>query len=190
MGIAKWKNHKIFGVGINDLSSDEPAYTLWHSIHRSAYSEVYQESKPTYKDVEVCEEWQTLSKFALWYNQHYKTGFQLDKDLLYPSNRVYCPEYCCFIPNEINCALTYKARNGLPHGVSWRQQSNAYVAQYSRNDENGKRKTIWLGTYGTVEQAFSAYKAEKESYIKELAMKWKDQIEVAVFEALLRYQVI
>lgn len=183
------KSYKIFGVGFNDLTSEHPAYTVWHSIHRRAYSEVYQKGKPTYIDVEVCEEWQKLSNFASWYKDNYREGFQLDKDLIKQGNRIYCPEYCCFLPNEINCALSYKSKNGLPPGVSWRTQSNAYVAQVSRNTEDGKRKTIWLGTFGTVEDAFNAYKPAKESYIKELAEKWKDRISEAAYVALLSYEI-
>ena len=183
------KTYKIFGVGLNDLDITHPGYSVWHSIHRRSYSDVYHKGKPTYKDVEVCESWRLFSNFSEWYKENFREGFQLDKDLIKEGNRIYCPEHCCFLPNEINCALSYKSKNGMPPGVSWRTQSNAYAAQHSRNDENGKRKSIWLGTYKTVEEAFIAYKLEKESYIKELADKWRHLISEEAYNALLRYKV-
>ena len=41
----------------------------------------------------------------------------------------------------------------------------------------------------TVEQAFNVYKKAKESYIKEVAEKWKDRIDTGVYQALLNYKV-
>ena len=50
-------------------------------------------------------------------------------------------------------------------------------------------KTVHLGYYLTSTEAFIVYKNFKESYIKEVANKWKDQIDVRVYEALMRYEV-
>ena len=50
-----------------------------------------------------------------------------------------------------------------------------------------KKKT--LGYYSNAEDAFLAYKEAKEAYIKEVANKWKDQIDVRVYEALMKYEV-
>ena len=41
----------------------------------------------------------------------------------------------------------------------------------------------------TVEQAFNVYKKAKEKYIKEVADKWKDHIDIRVYEALMNYEV-
>ena len=50
-----------------------------------------------------------------------------------------------------------------------------------------KKKT--LGYYITAEEAFYAYKQAKEAHIKEVANKWKDQIDIRVYEALMKYEV-
>lgn len=183
------KNYKIFGVGRNDLGlTDSLAYPVWHSMHRRAYSEIYHKLKPSYKDVEVCENWQVFSQFIPWFEENYVEGFQLDKDLLQPYSRIYSPETCCFLPNEINCALNFKTKNTLPHGVSWREQSKAYVAQYSKFID-GKRKTVWLGTYESPEDAFKVYKTSKEGYIQELAEKWKGSLSNEAYNALVNYRI-
>ena len=46
-----------------------------------------------------------------------------------------------------------------------------------------------LGYYLTSTEAFIVYKNFKESYIKEVANKWKDQIDPKVYEALMKYEV-
>lgn len=46
---------------------------------------------------------------------------------------------------------------------------------------------MWYHT--SVDSAFSAYKVFKESVIKEAANKWKDQIDVRAYEALMSYEV-
>lgn len=48
-----------------------------------------------------------------------------------------------------------------------------------------------LGTYKTIEEAFAAYKREKEAYIKEVAQKYydEDKITKRVYDALMNYKV-
>ena len=47
----------------------------------------------------------------------------------------------------------------------------------------------YLGTFNTLEEAFYVYKREKEKYIKEVADKWKDHIDIRVYEALMNYEI-
>ena len=44
-------------------------------------------------------------------------------------------------------------------------------------------------TFNTEIEAFNAYKQTKESYLKELANKWKDKIDARAYNALMNYQV-
>ena len=46
-----------------------------------------------------------------------------------------------------------------------------------------------MGFYCTPEEAFYAYKQAKEDYIKEVANKWKDQIDPRVYEALMNWTI-
>ena len=53
--------------------------------------------------------------------------------------------------------------------------------------KNGRN--VGLGYFNTEMEAFLAYKQAKESYIKEVANKWKDHIDHRAYEALMNYQV-
>jgi len=52
---------------------------------------------------------------------------------------------------------------------------------------NGIKKCI--GRFNTIEEAFYAYKKAKENYIKETANKYKDVIDIRVYNALMNYEV-
>ena len=47
----------------------------------------------------------------------------------------------------------------------------------------------YLGLFITPEQAFNAYKPFKEALCKELALKWKDEIDPRVYEAMMKWEV-
>ena len=128
-----------------------------------------------------------IDSFANWFYDEtngYKEGYQLDKDILKKGNKIYSPETCCFVPQEINTLLVKNdsKRGNLLIGV--RKNGNGFQA---RLNINGDTKII--GTYSTQEQAFLVYKEEKESYIKYLADKIKDNISPKVYNALINYIV-
>ena len=97
----------------------------------------------------------------------------MDKDILVKGNKVYSPETCCFVPSEVNLLFskTGKLRGSLPIGV----KTNGYGAYQASLRCHGKHKT--LGQFKTCEEAFQAYKAAKESYIKEVANKMERKVD-------------
>lgn len=116
----------------------------------------------------------------------YADGYQLDKDLLYKGNKVYSPEYCVFLPSEINKLLVSpkKCRGELPLGVSQPKIGGSYRATFTISG-----KTAHIGMYSNPESAFNAYKCEKEKHIKQQANKWRDKIDPRAYEALMNYEV-
>ena len=113
-------------------------------------------------------------------------GWQLDKDILIKGNKIYSEDTCCFVPAEINSLFIKcdRSRGEYPIGVNYHKRDRKYVAKISRFKED-----IHLGYFYTPDEAFNAYKEAKEAYIKEVANKWKDQIDLRVYEALMNYQV-
>ena len=168
------------------LSSHERVYICWHAMVSRCNSSKVHQKQPTYKDCEVCEEWRKLSSFKEWFDKHYVEGWALDKDILVKGNKVYSPETCCFVPQEINTLFVKKqrVRGECPIGVSFCKNNQKFRAQIHKN---GK---MWgIGYYKTSEEAFYAYKKAKESYIKEVAYKWKSKLDPKVYEALYNYEV-
>ena len=157
-----------------------------------AYSEKHRGRFTTYKDVEVCEDWLNFQNYATWcYSQKFfknkdENGrvYHLDKDLLFKGNKVYSPETCCFVPQEINSLIQNANLGKQPLGVYFRESRGMYEATVRCGGEK-----VALGSYKTLEEAFNVYKKAKESYIKEVAEKWKGKIDDRAYEALMNYEV-
>lgn len=159
-------------------------YNAWCKILERCYSSKLHDRKPSYKGVEICESWKNFQVFAEWYDSNYVEGFQIDKDLISPSSKIYSPETCCFVPSEINSIFTNrKSIDGiLPIGV--RKVKNSFLV---RMRENNVKK--YIGTFNNSEDAFLAYKVAKEKYIKKIADKWKGVISDKVYKAMYDYVV-
>lgn len=109
----------------------------------------------------------------------------MDKDIIIRGNKVYSPETCCFVPKEINIIFQNKSKRiyDLPIGV-YKTRYNKYRASLHIN---GKR--VIIGNFNSPEEAFEEYKKEKEKYIKELANKWKDKIDIKAYNSLINYVI-
>ena len=171
----------IYGVGINDgmVSSQSLAYARWATIIKRCYANDGDKCS-AYKECSICDEWILFTNFEGWFNRHYIEGFDIDKDILVKGNKIYSPSTCCFVPKEINMLFVKanKSRGVYPVGVSmWQGKFRARMGA----------KTI--GYFNSAEDAFNAYKRAKEAHIKEVADKWKDQLEPRAYEALYNYKV-
>lgn len=172
------------------MTSKIPSYSTWHSMIRRCYSEVYQKNKPTYVGTEVDKSWLKLSVFNSWFVNNHIEGWQLDKDLLSNFGKLYSENTCCFLPNEVNCALRFDLKkSNLPAGVSFKTESSKYIAQYSRVGENGKRKNVHILCSLDPDECFTAYKQAKETYIRELAERYKNRIPDRVYVALCEINI-
>ena len=186
----------VVGVGIVGDESvkkngkSTPEYSIWKSMLVRCYDNAYKDKFLTYQDCSVIDSFKHLKFFKDWCEK--QKGFMctdskgkpytLDKDILVKGNKVYSPETCCFVPEEINVLFTKssKVRGKYPIGVCLNKQSTGFVARLSC----GQNKRKHLGTYKSAEEAFYAYKEAKEAYIKEVANKWKDTIDHRVYRLL------
>lgn len=185
----------VCGVGVNDSTEfvaghkkrPKKSYEAWNSmLHRC-----YDNPDNAYKDCSVCEEWLTYSNFAKWFDcpdNGYREGYDLDKDILVPGNRVYSPNTCLIVPGYINTIFIRSRKtktNGLPIGVHLDERGK-YRASIKMA---GKDK--FLGAYATPDEAFLVYKKEKERYIQSVAVEsyLRGDITEKVYNALMAYEV-
>ena len=166
-----------------------PIYTQWKNMIGRCYNEKFHQRQPTYEGCTVSDEFKDYSKWREWYDKYpYKQDdWHLDKDLLVKGNKVYSSETCIFLPKEINSVLTKRTalRGEYLIGVCWHNTNKAFVAKVNKNKGNHE----WLGSFNTEIEAFNAYKQSKESYIKELADKYKDILDPRAYKALYNYTV-
>ena len=165
-------------------------YDLWYSMLRRCYSDNSKKKHPTYEGCEVSDKFKSYEYFYEWCHSQIGfgvDGFELDKDLLIKGNKVYNEDSCVFIPQEINLVLIKRTASRGEHliGVYWSKTNKAFVARVNKS----KGKQEYLGCFKTEIEAFKAYKEAKEIYIKEQANKFKSQIDIRAYEALMNYTV-
>ena len=188
----------VYVVGIMDVPNEArrnvpipKEYSIWNGVRQRCYNENIRHLAPSYQEAEMSENFKRYSYFKEWCNKQIgfdQDGWQLDKDILIKGNKLYSEATCCFVPPEIN-SLILKAdriRGKYPIGV-YHDTSKIHKRFSARVSKNGKHKRF--GSYLTPEEAFAVYKREKEKYIKEVANKWKDQIDNRVYEALMNWTI-
>ena len=182
----------VFGVGIlgsKEFSSSDKQHRLWTGMLQRCYCDKYQTNKPTYIGCTVSEYFKRYDNFHKWCENQIgfdQDGWQLDKDLLIKGNKMYSEDLCVFVPHEINLAIvTSKSIRGESLiGLRLDRRSNKFQARINRGG-----KSFSLGYFEDELEAFSVYKQAKESYLKELAEKWRGQIDPRVYQALNDYRV-
>ena len=188
---------RVYGVGyigegkykVKENGKTTKCYETWHSMLRRCYDEKYQEKKPTYKNCNVQEEFHNFQNFSKWFEENYYEIYgqkiSLDKDILYKGNKTYSTQCCIFVPEKINSLFTKRQnhRGDLPIGVAHHKD------KYEVCCNNGNGKSIYLGLYDTIDEAFQTYKIFKENIIKEVANEYKDLIPIKLYNALINYQV-
>ena len=180
----------VYGVGFCDIaargSEKHDCYVDWNSMLQRCYDQSFHKRTPTYIGCSVCNEWQTFSNFYEWWKRNHKDGFVLDKDIIRKGNKIYSPETCAYIPQELNNLMCrrQKFRGNLPIGVRYDKNKKTYLASMSYH---GYPQHI--GCFETPQDAFKAYKKAREEYIKERAEEYKYVIDERVYNALMNYNV-
>ena len=186
----------VFGVGFIGVgkyktrSEDKRPkfYITWRNMLERCYSNKHKHL--SYKDVKVCDEWHNFQNFAEWFEANYNyeymdSSWHIDKDILVKGNKIYSPETCAFVPNDVNSFFVKgKSKRGNHFiGVSLHKGGKFMVSC------NVAKKIKNLGYFTTELEAFQVYKNFKESLAKKLADKWRGQITDQVYEAMYNYKV-
>lgn len=177
---ALWKGDVINGKRVNTWI--DPAYKAWKNMFERAYK--MKDRRPSYDEVTVCGEWFTFSNFDNWYNNNFLEGCVLDKDILLPGNKVYCPEFCRFVPPHINTLLSVSKRSkraGLL-GTHTRKSDGKISAKAS-----GHRRK-YLGYFNSEKEAHFAWLKDKANSIILAAENYKQSAVYLpeVYDALIK----
>ncbi|MEN3752517.1 hypothetical protein ABC733_06730 [Mangrovibacter sp. SLW1] len=134
--------------GINSMGK------LRTKILISRLNMIYRVNNDTnYKDVTICDEWlNDKEAYYHWYLANMIEGWHLDKDILSGESKIYSPETCMFVPNEVNLMFRKKYSNSslmykgiMKNGTGYRMKST-----FNGKSKNGK-------THHTQEEAYVDY---------------------------------
>ena len=177
---------------INNVETKE--YQAWGNIIDRCFNKKIKEKYLAYQNVTCCNEWLLYENFYEWlhsqenFNKWGDKRWEIDKDILVKGNKIYSPETCCLVPQNINSLFINKSnhRGDLPIGV--KRSGKSFIARCS-NPITSKRE--YLGSYSTPYYAFLAYKKYKEDLIKQIAqIEYNNKnISSRCYKAMLNYKV-
>lgn len=191
----------IFGVGINDADYVVkrqidvgvkggkrkrktvwtcPYYQRWRNMLQRCYSEHFHSISPTYVGCSTAEEWKRFSTFKAWMEGQDWEGKVLDKDILFPGNKVYSPETCVFVDVRTNSFLGDSAakRGDWPIGACWDKSQDKFISSCHSWITASHE---FLGYYDCPNEAHLAWKKRKHELSCALA---DEQTDPRVAEAL------
>lgn len=118
----------VYGVGVSfpGATGYGPEYAVWRNLIRRCYDREYVERFPSYRECSVSVAWQYFAGFleelpllpgySFWTEDR---TCELDKDFLFPGNRVYCLERCQFVPRGVNRWEALHRRKPVTDGYDW-----------------------------------------------------------------------
>ena len=163
-------------------------YRAWTAMLSRCYSAGSLSRNPTYLGCSVCDAWLNFQVFAEWYTKQngFEKGFHLDKDHTVCGNKVYSPQTCQLIPQEVNKVLLdcFANRGEYPQGVCYDKRYGTFVSVVRIYNTR-----THLGTFATPEHAFAVYKKAKEAHVKEIAAKYQHDITQTIYNNLINYAV-
>lgn len=170
-------------------------YEAWKCILRRSYDNETKNRQPTYDDVSCCKEWLNYENFYEWL--HKQPNFEkwysnkrwaIDKDIFIKKNKMYSPENCCLVPQNVNCLFLKREAQRGKYPIGVRYKDGWFIAT-CRNPFLDK--AVELGCYSTPEKAFQSYKVYKEDIIKQVAeIEYGNKnITKECYEAMMNYKV-
>lgn len=192
----------IYGVGVTGnkypISKNCDAvkeYDVWHRLLERCVYERLREKYPAYNNVICCDEWLLYENFYEWL--HSQENFDkwlngkrwaIDKDILIKGNKIYKPEACCLVPQNVNCLFLKREAERGKYPIGVRYRDNGFLAVCRNPFLN---KAVELGHYSAPERAFQAYKVYKEDIIKQVAEAEYNNKNITkdCYEAMMNYEV-
>lgn len=172
------------------LKSHPLLYRKWNHMKTRCSNPTIWIKRPHYQGCTVDDRWKDdFQQFAHDYENMIGYGLpnrQLDKDILFNGNKIYGPDTCILVPQDINILFTSckNVRGQYPIGVTYDKKPPHYKARLRKH---GAR--VFIGCYHTPEEAYEAYKHAKEAHIKDMANLYQHELDPRAYAALMIYQV-
>jgi len=156
-------------------------YQTWRDMLRRCDAMRRRKRESTYVGSTVCDEWLILSNFTRWMKTQDWQGKHLDKDIMYPGNKVYGPDTCVFVNGATNLLLTdhRAARGPHPQGVTYVKRDKKYRSQVKKGG-----KPVILGHFDNPEEASKVYREAKRLHILTVACC---ELDIRVKQGLYRH---
>lgn len=181
-------------VGINDSTEPVtyvvngkrvayPSYVAWTGFLFRCYASTSYH--PYHAGCTVHEDWHYYSNFKKWFDENYKEGYYLDKDMKVLGNKVYGPDTCVFMPAWLNSFLSPNLKSRGDYLIGVKKSKSAKKPFIAQIKYNGKKK--FLGNFLTEEEAHETWKKfklgillEHKDFINSLSENLYDNFVIAV----------
>jgi hypothetical protein len=147
-----------------------------------------------YQSYEGCytnEIWHNFQNYAEFYytDKYRQEDWHLDKDIIVPNNREYGPEFCAFVPQEINNLIltSKKSRGEYLIGVSKVSERVNKSKPYYARVRDGER--VISSYFSTEYDAFMFYKEMKEKVIAARIAEYDGKLDPRVLESLSNWRI-
>ena len=168
-----------------------------HRHWRHLISRTCGDKPDRYEDATMDSKWYNLQNFLEWAVKQIGNSkveengryWCIDKDILVEGNKHYSESTCLFVPNDINVFFARKDIGNTGYlGVNYIKPATkgAKEGHIARCHNNGERQ--YLGYFDTAYEAYLAYRTAKINAAKELADRFKGEVDVRVTDALLNYE--
>lgn len=185
---------KYYGVGYIGQGCYSPKdnrmnHMRWQDILRRCFDPDFKHNS-YYKNCTVEEAWHNFQNYMGWavlQKGFDNKGWHIDKDLLSRTGQPhYGPETCVFLPRVLNMALIPPkvGSDGFPSSIRYNEKCNNYYIICPQIN----KKSRHVGSCSTLEEAFEIYKNHKELYVHKLAEKYRKDISIKAFEALMDWK--
>lgn len=172
-------------VKIPRTRKDTKSYVVWNGMVRRCHYKNHQAYKYYGgRGVSVCGEWLDYQNFAKWYCSlgNYGKGYHLDKDLIDFKNTEYTPDFCCLIPREVNALFTGGCKVLVPYNKI--QNKWSVCINIGEKCAKGNRKQTYFGYYSDQQEALAVYFKHKIAHVKDVASRYKNELDERVFANL------
>lgn len=176
----------VYGVGINDSQEGarDAAYIAWKVMMKRVYQNEPANPYPTYDDCSVDPCWHLYSDFKSWFDVNHIAGYELDKDILQPGNRLYSPDKCVYVPPYINQAVKWRRKlpnSGYPGVRVFAGLHHASIMHKGITTEGQSRKDALEAHCDWQKLKADSLDVHLQNYLKEVAP------DLRVVRALIRY---